>query len=108
VSGCCGGSKVKVLALQDIQVCSNVEPWQLSVWRHLLAQDAAGQMRKSPHQFSGIGSQSPLLWLVRGYAVLDGPTMPIVAETDDAEPNDTYVTQLVASAKAAVEVHFSP
>ena len=69
-------------------------------------QDSAGQLRKSPHQFSGIGSQSPLLWLVRGYAVLDGPTMPIVAEGDDekAEPNDTYVSQLVASARAAVEV----
>lgn len=69
-------------------------------------QDSAGQLRKSPHQFSGIGSQSPLLWLTRGYAVLDGPTMPIVAEGDDdkAEPNDTYVPQLVASARAAVQV----
>lgn len=69
-------------------------------------QDAAGQLRKSPYQFSGIGSQSPLLWLIRGYAVLDGPTMPIVAGSEDAEPNDTYVPQLVASAKAAVEVRF--
>ena len=69
-------------------------------------QDSAGQLRKSPHQFSGVGSQSPLLWLTRGYAVLDGPTMPIVAEGDDdkAEPNDTYVPQLVASARAAVQV----
>ena len=37
-------------------------------------------MRKSPCQFSGIGASSPLLWLARGYAVLDGPTMPIVAQ----------------------------
>ena len=67
-------------------------------------------MRKSPHQFAGIGSQSPLLWLVRRYAVLDGPTMPIVAEGDDekAEPNDTYVPQLVASARAAVQVKPQP
>ena len=71
-------------------------------------QDAAGQLRKSPYQFSGIGSQSPLLWLIRGYAVLDGPTMPIVGGSEDAEPNDTYVPQLVASAKAAVEVHKLP
>ena len=72
-------------------------------------QDAAGQLRKSPHQFSGIGSQSPLLWLARGYAVLDGPTMPIVAEGDDegAEPNDTYIAQLVASARAAVQARTS-
>lgn len=78
--------------------------WQSCSSTVLCLQDAAGQLRKSPHQFSGIGSQSPLLWLVRGYAVLDGPTMPIVAESEDAEPNDTYVPQLVASARAAVEV----
>ncbi|CAL5225819.1 g8598 [Coccomyxa viridis] len=73
--------------------------------REFKTKDSAGQLRKSPHQFSGIGSQSPLLWLTRGYAVLDGPTMPIVAEGDDdkAEPNDTYVPQLVASARAAVQ-----
>ena len=35
--------------------------------------------------------------------------MPIVAEGDDdkAEPNDTYVPQLVASARAAVQVGLS-
>lgn len=79
-------------------------PWLRILLR--AAQVSAGQLRKSPHQFSGVGSQSPLLWLTRGYAVLDGPTMPIVAEGDDdkAEPNDTYVPQLVASARAAVQV----
>jgi hypothetical protein len=68
-----------------------------------LPQDAAGQLRQSPHQFSSIGATSPLLFLARGYAVLDGPTMPIVAEGDE-EANDTYVRQLTASARAAVEV----
>lgn len=43
-------------------------------------QEAAGQMRRSPHQFTSIGSTSPTLWLTRGYAVLDGPTLPIVAD----------------------------
>ncbi len=37
-------------------------------------------MRRSPHQFTSIGSTSPILWLTRGYAVLDGPTLPIVAD----------------------------
>jgi len=60
-------------------------------------------MRRSPHQFTGIGSLSPTLWLARGYAVLDGPGFPIVAEGDE-EPNDTYVEQLTASAEAAVKV----
>lgn len=68
-------------------------------------QEAAGQMRRSPFQFSSIGSTSPTLWLTRGYAVLDGPTLPIVADdpppaVDGApappapEPNDTFVEQL--------------
>ena len=63
----------------------------------------AGQMRKSPFSFSSIGDTSPLLWLSRRYAILDGPTMPIVAEGDE-EPNNTYVEQLTASARAAVQV----
>jgi hypothetical protein len=60
-------------------------------------------MRRSPHQFAGIGSLSPTLWLARGYAVLDGPSIPVVAEGEE-EPNDTYVEQLTASAEAAVKV----
>lgn len=59
-------------------------------------------MRKSPFSFSSIGDTSPLLWLARRYAILDGPTMPIVAEGDE-EPNNTYVEQLTASARAAVQ-----
>jgi dipeptidyl aminopeptidase/acylaminoacyl peptidase len=63
--------------------------------------DAAGQIADSPYRFVRISYGSPLFWLVRGYAILDDPTMPIVGE-GDKEPNDTYVTQLVASAQAAV------
>lgn len=37
---------------------------------------------QSPHTFPGIGSSSPLLFLARKYAVLDGPGFPIVS----AEP----------------------
>lgn len=49
--------------------------------------EAAGQMRKSPCTFPGIGSTSPLLFLARKYAVLDGPGFPIVAEGEE-EPNE--------------------
>lgn len=61
--------------------------------------------RRSPHAFTSIGAMSPKVWLARGYAVLDGPALPIVggAGDDGAEPNDTYVAQLVAGAKAAVD-----
>ena len=101
------------------------------------SKSAAGQMRESPFEFSGIGAQSPLVrsltavadirsaaalalrccalcslcrrrgpqselpipaaqvWLARGYAVLDGPSLPIVAdEATGAEPNDTYLQQV--------------
>lgn len=34
-----------------------------------------------------------MVMLAKGYAILDGPTMPIIAE-GDAEPNDTFVEQL--------------
>ncbi len=65
--------------------------------------DAAGQVTDSPYRFVRVGWWSPLLWLTKGYAVLDDPTMPIIGE-GDVEPNDTYVEQLVGSAKAAVDM----
>ena len=64
--------------------------------------DHAGQVQDSPYRFDRIWWGSPLLWLARGYAVLDDPSMPIVGE-GEAEPNDRYVEQLVASARAAVD-----
>lgn len=66
------------------------------------SKDAAGQVRGSPNEFAGIGSTSPLLWLARRFAILSGPTIPIIGEGDE-EANDRYVEQLVASAEAAVE-----
>ncbi|KAH0469775.1 hypothetical protein IEQ34_001333 [Dendrobium chrysotoxum] len=66
------------------------------------SKDAAGQVRGSPNEFAGIGSTSALLWLARGFAILSGPTIPIIGEGDE-EANDRYVEQLVSSAEAAVE-----
>ena len=64
--------------------------------------DAAGQVQDSPYRFIRVSSGSPLFWLVRGYAILDDPSIPIIGE-GDREPNDTYVEQLVAGAQAAVD-----
>ncbi|KAL8191976.1 hypothetical protein R6Q57_028097 [Mikania cordata] len=64
--------------------------------------EAAGQVRGSPNEFAGIGPTSPLLWLARRFAVLSGPTIPIIGEGKE-EANDSYVEQLVGSAEAAVE-----
>jgi len=62
----------------------------------------AGQVKGSPHTFTRINWGSPIYWVTRGYAILDNVSIPIVGE-GDAEPNDTYVQQLVASAKAAID-----
>jgi dipeptidyl aminopeptidase/acylaminoacyl peptidase len=64
---------------------------------------AAAQVQDSPNRFSRPGGSSHLFLLTQGYAILDNPAMPIIGE-GDAEPNDTYIEQLVASADAAVEV----
>ncbi len=63
--------------------------------------DHSGQVTDSPDRFVRIGWYSPLFFLLRGWAVLDDPTLPIVGE-GEVEPNDTYVDQLVAGAEAAV------
>ncbi len=80
-------------------------PLPMLMWaypREFKSAQAASQVVGSPYRFSRINWGSPLFWLTQGYAILDGPTMPIVGE-GGKEPNDTYVEQLVASAKAAVE-----
>lgn len=64
--------------------------------------DAAGQVTDSPYRFIRPSALSPLPWLVRGYVILDDPSIPIIGE-GDREPNDTYVDQLVAGAQAAVD-----
>lgn len=79
-------------------------PLPMLMWaypREFRSADAASQIADSPYRFDRLSGWSTVIWLALGYAVLDGPTMPIIGE-GDAEPNDTYVQQLVASAEAAV------
>lgn len=63
---------------------------------------AASQMMDSPNRFSRPWGSSPLFLLTQGYAILDGPTVPIIGVGEE-EPNDTYIEQLVSSARAAVD-----
>jgi dipeptidyl aminopeptidase/acylaminoacyl peptidase len=63
---------------------------------------AAGQVSGSPFRFPRIGWGSPVYFAQTGYAVLENASIPIVGE-GDAQPNDTYVEQLVAGAKAAID-----
>lgn len=80
-------------------------PLPMLMWaypREFKSAAAASQVKGSPYKFIRVSWRSSLIWLSLGYAVLNGPTMPIIGE-GDAEPNDTFVKQLVASAQAAVD-----
>ena len=63
---------------------------------------AAGQVTGSPYEFAFLYWGSPVPFATQGYAVLESASIPIIGE-GKAEPNDTYVEQLVASAKAAID-----
>jgi dipeptidyl aminopeptidase/acylaminoacyl peptidase len=63
---------------------------------------SAGQTTTNPNEFTYLYWASPLFWLTRGYAVLDDAAFPIVGEAEE-EPNDSFRSQLVANAKAAID-----
>ncbi len=59
----------------------------------------AGQVRGSANRFTYFRGPSHLFFLTQGYAVLDGPGMPIVGE----QGNDSFVQQLAWNAQAAID-----
>ena len=61
----------------------------------------AGQVSGSTNRFTQIGGTSHLFFLLQGYAVLDDATMPVVG--DPLTVNDTFIKQIVDSAKAAID-----
>jgi dipeptidyl aminopeptidase/acylaminoacyl peptidase len=61
----------------------------------------AGQVRGSPYRFTALRGDDPRFFLTQGYAVLMDATMPVVGDPETM--NDTYVEQITASAKAAVD-----
>ncbi len=66
------------------------------------SKEAAGQVTTAENTFFRPRGLSITFLLTQGYAVLGDPAMPIIGE-GEAEPNDTYIEQLVASAEAAVD-----
>jgi dipeptidyl aminopeptidase/acylaminoacyl peptidase len=61
----------------------------------------AGQISGSTKRFTTLSGYSHLFFLLEGYAILDGATIPIIGSPEEA--NNTYVEQLTASAKAAID-----
>jgi dipeptidyl aminopeptidase/acylaminoacyl peptidase len=64
--------------------------------------NSAGQSTANPNEFTFPYYGSFVYWVTRGYAVLDDAAFPIVGE-GKTEPNDSFVEQLVANAKAAID-----
>lgn len=74
------------------------------VWAYPLEytnKNVAGQVSGSTNRFTQIGGYSHLFLVLQGYAVLDEATVPIVG--DPLTVNDTFIDQLVAGAKAAID-----
>ncbi|MBK9734507.1 MAG: S9 family peptidase [Saprospiraceae bacterium] len=63
---------------------------------------SAGQVTSNANEFTFPFYGSPLYWLTKGYVVLDDASFPIVGE-GKTEPNDSFIPQLVANAKAAID-----
>ena len=61
----------------------------------------AGQVRGSVNRFTFYRGTSQLFFVTQGYAVLDNAQMPVIG--DPKTMNDTFVTQIVGNAKAAID-----
>ncbi len=70
--------------------------------REFKDKSSASQNTTNPNEFIYPFWGSPIYWVTQGYVVLDDAAFPIVGEGDE-EPNDTFRTQLVANAKAAID-----
>ncbi len=74
------------------------------VWAYpleFLDRGTASQNTNTTQTFVTVGGPSELFMTLAGYAVLDNASMPIVG--DPKTVNDTYVEQLTADAKAAID-----
>lgn len=64
--------------------------------------NSAGQSSSNPNEFTFPYYGSFVYWVTKGYVVLDDAAFPIVGE-GKTEPNDSFVSQLVANAEAAID-----
>ncbi len=70
--------------------------------REFKDKSSAGQSTSNSNEFTYPNYGSPIYWVTRGYVVLDDASFPIVGEGIE-EPNDTFIKQLVANGKAAID-----
>ncbi|MCD6178510.1 MAG: S9 family peptidase [Bacteroidales bacterium] len=80
-------------------------PLPLLMWaypREYKDSKTAGMIRTSPHRFMRVNYRSPIFWVNRGFAVMENTEFPIIGVGSE-EPNDNFVPQLIANAKAAID-----
>ncbi len=83
---------------------SKKEKLPLLIWAYpaeFKDKNSAGQSDKNPNEFTFPSYGSFVYWVTKGYAVLDDASFPIIGE-GTSEPNDTFITQLVDDAEAAI------
>ena len=83
----------------------NKEKLPLLMWAYpteYKSKDTAGQNLNSDNDFIYPHWSSPLYWVMRGFAILDNVSFPILGEEEN-QPNETFTEQLVANAKAAID-----
>ncbi len=62
--------------------------------------DTAGQIGGSTERFTTLTGASHLFFLLEGYAILDGASMPVIGDPETV--NNTFLDQIVLSALAAI------
>jgi dipeptidyl aminopeptidase/acylaminoacyl peptidase len=60
----------------------------------------AGQVRGTTERFTRLTASDPIWFVLRGYAVLQGATMPVIGDPETM--NDSYVEQISAAAAAHI------
>ncbi|WP_310992420.1 alpha/beta hydrolase family protein [Aequorivita marina] len=83
----------------------NKEKMPMILWaypREFKDKSSASQNTTNPNKFIYPYYGSPIYWVTQGYVVLDDAAFPIVGEGDE-QPNDTFISQLVGNAKAAID-----
>ena len=60
----------------------------------------AGQVRGTPERFTRLTAADPVWFVLRGYAVLQGATMPVIGDPETM--NDSYVEQVTGAAAAHI------
>jgi dipeptidyl aminopeptidase/acylaminoacyl peptidase len=62
--------------------------------------DTAGQIRAGSFEFTRITALGPVVFTLRGYAVLNDATMPVIGDPETM--NDTYLEQVTGAARAHI------